>query len=73
MCLDSSFSEPEIFGHISLWIGLRDLKRRNFFEWLDGNDASFTFWGVLEPNEIVDPCACMELSVNTKMYNTIGF
>ncbi|KAL8575205.1 hypothetical protein ACOMHN_042326 [Nucella lapillus] len=33
------------------WIGLNDLKRRNYFEWYDNSEVDFTHWGAGQPDE----------------------
>nr|KAG5705686.1 hypothetical protein BaRGS_026625 [Batillaria attramentaria] len=34
-----------------LWIGLNDIKRRNYFEWHDNSEVDYTHWGPHQPDE----------------------
>ena len=36
-----------------VWIGLNDMKRRNYFEWQDNSEVDFTHWGPQQPDENV--------------------
>ena len=36
-----------------VWIGLNDMKRRNYFEWQDNSEVGFTHWGPQQPDENV--------------------
>jgi hypothetical protein len=37
-------------GHY-VWLGLNDVKRRNYFEWLDNSEVDYTHWGHSQPDE----------------------
>lgn len=54
----------------TMWIGLhRDDSNKNQWIWVDGEQATYSNWGVGEPNNINEECVVMNTSPTGKWYD----